>query len=168
MKTLRQLLLISLFALSFVSVGRVAAASQCPTGYTGPDGNGVCTSTTLYACELGYNRQEETTYATIAENNLVVRLEEVGDGQGGFAGSATSNGVTFTVTSPDYESCYVTATTQATEVVEPAPSPAPTPVQPTVLADTNSGNNIVAVLVIASSAATITYLLAAAAKRAKR
>lgn len=153
---------------AFVVTKPVAAAS-CPAGYDGPDASGTCTSSTLFSCELSYNNQEEQVYATIAENNLVVAVDEDESTQSGLFGSATRDGVTFSITSPDYESCYVTAATQATTSVDPAESqPEQTTAIPTVLPSTSADLTALKVVAIISAATVTTLLLAYGAKHATR
>ncbi len=173
MSKLKQLFAAMLFVATFATVSPAAAASTCPKGYTGPDSSGICTSTTLYTCELNY--QEEGYSATVYDVNLQVNLQDDPNVQNGLIGTLTNNGITFTVTSPDHEECFVTATTKATVVSEskkttptPAQTTTPAPKKPTVLANTSADSPLPAVISIIVTAAIATFILARRAKHAKQ
>lgn len=124
--------------------GSVSAAGTCQIGYTGPNSDNLCVSTTVYACNVVNN-----TMVEVGNDNLQVTV--TGDASGGSAstGSTTNNnGVTFTAT-VDNQDCSVVATVPATVVAPPtrtveqkAPAPvvAPQKVTAKVLPNTDSAS----------------------------
>ena len=149
MKKLQQVVLALVVIAAPLAVSPAAsAASTCQNGYTGPDSNNICTSTTTYACT-----QTSENTVTIANDGTQIAVSgdasSGGNGAGGGAqtGSATnSNGVTFTVSVTNQGLCTATATVPAT----PTPTPTtpvkesvtpPKTTKPPVLANT-SGNTV--------------------------
>jgi hypothetical protein len=157
---------------SLAIVPMASAASTCQNGYTGPDSNNLCTSTTTYMCTVDNNN-----VATINNENQQVSLSGNASsggnttGGGAMSGSATNtNGTTFNVSVTNQGVCTATATVPATTTPE-TPSTPVTPgrgsiaqpvvtptnkVTPKNLANT-SGNNMLAVATsaVAGLAATI-------------
>ena len=129
MKKLQQMVvaLVTVVTPLALSSGVSAATGTCQNGFTGPDSNNICTSTTTYECTINDNNT-----VTITNDNTQVALSggasSGGNGEGGGAqtGSATnSNGVTYTVTVANPETCTATATMPATPVPTPQTPSAP-------------------------------------------
>lgn len=147
MKKLQQVVLaLVVIAAPFAVSSAASAASTCQNGYTGPDSNNLCTSTTTYACT-----QTSENTVTIANDGTQIAVSgdasSGGNGAGGGAqtGSATnSNGVTFTVTVTNQGLCTAVATVPATPTpttpVKESVTP-PKTTKPPVLANT-SGNTV--------------------------
>lgn len=138
-----------------VSTAASATTYTCANGFTGPNSDNQCTSTTEYTCTY----QGENTVVIDNDNTQVSvsgNATGEGNGQGGNVqtGSATNtNGTVFDVvvtTGDEVSTCVVTATVPATPE-KPAPKPVtpPEPAKPAVLAKT-------------SSDAVVTYVLGAA------
>ena len=176
MKKLYQLFVLVLLIASFATASTASAASICPSGYTGPDKSGICTSETAYTCEL--NQDEEGESATIDGLDLSVSLSSNQDDDSGLFGTLTTgDGVTFTVTSPDNEECFVTTSMKATVTQEPAvppvatpsaPAPVVAPKKPTVLANTSADSKLPAVVGVILAAVVANLALLFVARRAKR
>ena len=126
MKKMKQTIVALAAVLAPIAMAPLAsAASTCANGYTGPDSNNLCTSTTTYECTAVNNNT-----VTIVNDNTQVTVSggaTGGDntaGGGAQTGSATNtNGVTFNVTLKN-ETCTAIATVPAT------PTPTPTPETP--------------------------------------
>ena len=113
-----------------VSSSTIAQAATCQIGYTGPDSNNMCTSTTTYRCEVN-NTNNVTITNTNTQEATSGQVTTSGNTTGGATTSGTvtnSNGTTFNVTitngSEDNPSTCV-----ATQTV-PATNPPATPVTP--------------------------------------
>lgn len=177
--------LVALFAIggSLAMSPGVGAAATCQNGFTGPDSNNLCTSTTTYQCT-----QTNGNTVTIANDGTQVAVSgnasTGGNGSGGGAqsGSATNtNGVTYNVAVTNQGVCTATATVPASVPVTPvAPTKKNTPVKekvatpkvaapkidtPPVLAHT-SGNSMheyvagaIALLVVTAGVARVATLL---------
>ncbi len=110
----------------------VAAQATCGVGFTGPDSNNMCTSTTTYQCTVN-----NTNTVTITnDTNQVVASGTVttsGDTSGGSttSGSVTnSSGTTFSVTINNAINDGDPLSTCVATVVTPATEPPTTPVTP--------------------------------------
>lgn len=110
----------------------VAAQATCGVGFTGPDSNNMCTSTTTYQCAVN-----NTNSVTITnDTNQVVASGTVttsGNTTGGSttSGSVTnSSGTTFSVTINNALVDGEPLATCAATVVTPATEPPATPVKP--------------------------------------
>lgn len=174
MKKLLKVLAVAIFAVTpFIISSSASAQSVCEIGYTGPDSQNVCTSTTEYICKVTNTNNVDIRN----KNNQSVASGTVDNGgntQGGnsTSGSVTnSNGTTFavTITNPGVDGiCVATAVVPAQPVTpeaNPTPAPSPTPVQPTaagagqVAALPNTSDNFaqtVLIVVVASLAAVAT------------
>ncbi len=139
MKKLLKVVAVVAFALSSVVVGAPAMAQQatCDIGFTGPDSNNMCTSTTKYECSV-----TNTNNVTIKnQNNQVVASGTVTNsgntgGGGSVSGSVSNtNGTTFSVTISNESTEGQQGQTCTATVVVPAKTPetppaAVTPVTP--------------------------------------
>lgn len=144
MKKVMQMVAVVAMTLTPLALGGTAlAVSTCQVGYTGPNSNNLCVSTTKYACNAVNN-------TTVNVQNGNVQVAVSGDASGGSAstGSATnSNGVTFTAT-VENRVCTVVATVPATvtpppvHTTEKTPTPvvAPQKVTATALPNTASSS----------------------------
>jgi hypothetical protein len=158
MKKIKQTIVTLAAVLAPIAMAPLAsAAGTCANGYTGPDSNNLCTSTTTYKCTV----ENENTVKIDNDNTQVTvsgGATSGGNTSGGGAqtGSATNaNGVTFnvTVTNGEGATCTATATVPATPTPEVPVTPtpgrgavavaAPSVVKPKVLANT-SGDSIAA------------------------
>ena len=129
----RILKILSVVVIAFVPmvVGTSAyAQATCQIGYTGPDSNNMCTSTTTYDCTVT-NTNEVTIVNTNTQEAVSGTVTTSGNTTGGNSTSGTvsnSNGTVFnvTITNPtvdtDPQTCVATLTVPATNP--------PTPVQP--------------------------------------
>ncbi len=141
MKKLKQTVVTLAAVLAPLAMAPLASAvGTCANGYTGPDSNNLCTSTTTYECTAVNNNT-----VTIVNDNTQVAVSggatSGGNTSSGSAqtGSATnSNGVTFNVTVKN-ETCTATATVPAT----------PTPIVPVT---PNPGKGAVAVVAPSTTA----------------
>ena len=147
MKKLSSLLATLTILLAPLAIGGVAAAeSTCQIGFTGPNSQNLCESTTAFTCTV-------TNDNKIIFKNNNEQVAETGDAITGSSGSATNeNGVTFTGTvTNNGNTCIAIATVPptVTPTVTPkpvTPAPAVTPaggqgaIQPTVLPNTASGS----------------------------
>ena len=113
-----------------VSSSTFAQAATCQIGYTGPDSNNMCTSTTTYKCEVTNNNNVTITNSN-GQTAASGQVTTSGNGQSGSSTSGTvtnTNGTVFNVTitngSEDNPSTCV-----ATQTV-PATTPPTTPVTP--------------------------------------
>ncbi|MBC7943195.1 hypothetical protein H7X68_01710 [Candidatus Saccharibacteria bacterium] len=162
MKKLSQILAVGVITLMPLAIGGNAfAAGVCDIGFTGPDSNNQCISTTEFECTV----VNDTTVSVTNENIQIAVSGDAGSTGNTSAGSAStgsatnSNGTTFnaTVTNATESSpgiCTVVATMQASggrgSVVAPtAAVPAP-----------SGGKGAVAVAVLpnTSSDSTMAYL----------
>lgn len=125
MKKLSSLLATLGILLAPLAIGGTAAAeSTCPIGYTGPNSQNLCESTTTYTCTVNNDNK-----IVFKNNNTQVAI--TGDAINGTSGSATnSNGVTFTGTITNNNVCVATATVPAITPVPVTPVPV-TPAQAT-------------------------------------
>ena len=149
----KSILVAALIVLPFAASATASAASTCQVGYTGPDSNNLCTSTTTYACTAINDN-------TVVIEGANVQVALTGDATGGSSstGSATnSNGTTFTVAVTNND-CSVVATIPA--VVTPTATPpevvtpqvaAPQQVKAAALPDTSSRSPFVAAGIVAVS-----------------
>lgn len=122
MKKLVRIVTTAVIALTPIIFGGSAfAAGTCGVGFTGPDSNNVCTSTTSYVCTI-----VNDTTASVTNQNVQVAVSGSGTGTV-LTGSATnSNGTTFNVTVNNASKlCMVVATVPAT-VTPATPAPATT------------------------------------------
>ncbi len=133
-KLLRKVFAVAVLTLSPFLIGASASAATCEIGYTGPNSQNQCTSTTNYSCTV-----TNTNTVTISNgNNQVVESGTVTNsgnttGGNGTSGTVTnSNGTVFSVviTNPDPES-ETPGVCTATVVVPATPETPETPVQPT-------------------------------------
>jgi len=175
MKKLSKVIAVALFALApFVLGGASAQAQQatCEVGYTGPDSQNMCTSTTNYQCSV-----TNTNTVTISNGNTQVvtsgNVTNSGNGQTGSSTSGTvtnSNGTTFSVTitngipqDPTSGTCVATVVIPAVVPVTPE-TPVTPVVQPTqgggaaVLPKTSGGTTLTVLVVAASSLAVLALL----------
>lgn len=167
MKKLAAALMVgALVIIPFVGGARVQAqAFTCDVGYTGPDSNNMCTSTTQYACTV----TNENTVSITNEVDQEVASGEVSVGGNAEGGNSTSgtvtndSGVSFSVviTGPDLQNeeeatCIATASVPATPPPAPAPEPEPEPTEPEVLAATDAAPTV---LPATSSGSSITWLI---------
>lgn len=125
-------LVIGLIPLVVSSSTFAQAASTCQIGFTGPDSNNMCTSTTTYTCEVTNNNNVTITNSN-GQTAASGQVTTSGNGQGGNSTSGTvtnSNGTVFnvTITNAGEDS---QGTCVATQTV-PATPPPTTSVQPTV------------------------------------
>lgn len=144
MKRLVKLMAMALALLPLL-VGASASAQQatCDVGFTGPDSQNMCTSTTTYRCTVN-----NTNTVTITnDNNQTVASGTVttsGNTTGGTSTSGTvtnSNGTTFsvTITNPVPDTDNGTCVAKVTV-------PATTPVTPVTPASTGGGGGGAVVL----------------------
>ena len=180
MKKLQQTLVVgALLAVPMAVSTTASAASTCQVGYTGPNSNNQCTSTTTYQCEV----VNDNTVNVVNDNTQISVSGDATNGDdtttgGAQTGSATnSNGTTFTALVENNE-CSVVATVPATQTPTTKPSgsgavkaevPAPAkPVAP-LLANTAGDNTagFVAglIAVAAASLATVRVATSAYARR---
>jgi hypothetical protein len=139
MKKLSQILAVGVIALMpFVVSSSALAAGTCAIGYTGPDSNNQCISTTAYTCTV-------TNATTVEVTNDNTQISVTGDASGtgnGTSGSVStgsatnSNRVTFNATVTNGTDgnlgvCTIVATVPATiasvtppVVVQTVPAPA--------------------------------------------
>jgi len=173
MKKLLKVLAVAIFAFTpFIISSSALAKSVCEIGYTGPDSQNLCKSTTKYSCEV----TNENKVKIKNDNNQVVASGTVSNGDNNQGGNATSgsvtneNGTTFsvTITNPGFEGvCVAEAVVPATEQPETPTTPttpvtpAPTPVQPTA-----TGAGQVALLPETSDTFSQTLLIVVAASLA--
>lgn len=137
MKRLLKVMVVAVLALPLFVVGVPVSAQQasqatCEIGYTGPDSNNMCTSTTEYTCEV----TNENTVTISSSNNQDGASGQVSvtgntSGGNGVSGTVTNeNGTVYNVTitnsNPDTQEWGVCTAT----VTVPATNP-PAPVQPT-------------------------------------
>lgn len=143
MKRLNQLLAAGFMALLVplaVAVPTLAQQATCGIGFTGPDSQNNCTSTTSYSCEVT-NTNQVTITNNVTQEAVSGEVQNSGSGTTGGASSGTvtnTNGTTFTVsiTNPVGENQGMCSAT----VVVPATTTPTTPVQPAVTsAPTGSG-----------------------------
>jgi hypothetical protein len=103
-------------------VPSASAASTCQNGYTGPNSDNLCTSTTTYTCT-----QKDDNHVTINNDGTQVAVSGDGTSSGNTSGgdvqsgtASNNNGVTFNVTLTNDKICTVTATVPATPETPPA------------------------------------------------
>ncbi len=168
MKKLLKLVAVAVLVASPIFVGVPASAQStpqatCEIGYTGPDSNNQCTSTTEYRCEvtntntiniISSNDQESVSGGAFVGGNTT--------GGGSTSGTVTNtNGVVFNVTivntNPEPEEGEV-GTCVATRTV-PATIP-PTPVVPTngggaTVLPTTSGEQTLATVGLIAAGSTL-------------
>lgn len=117
---------------SLAIVPAAGAAGTCENGFTGPDSNNMCTSTTKFTCTQINNN-------TVQINNDNTQVAVSGDANvsgntsagGALTGSASnSNGVMFNVTVKNPATCAVTASVPATPATPTTPVTPATPVTP--------------------------------------
>lgn len=145
-------LVVALLLLPFGFSASASAASTCAVGYTGPDSNNLCTSTTTYACTVNNDTEIDVTGQNI-------QIAVSGDASGGTAstGSTTNaNGTTFTATVTN-GTCVAVATvpaTTTTPVVPQTPTPAvvaPQKASVATLPNTDGQSPLVSAGIIAAS-----------------
>jgi hypothetical protein len=172
MKKLLKFVAVAVFAfMPLVISSSASAVAMCEIGYTGPDSQNLCRSTTQYDCTVTNINEVKI----VNSNNQEVAsglVSSSGNGQSGnsTSGSVTnSNGSTFsvTITNPGIEgTCVATAVVPATETPETTVTPTANPVQPTAngggsvaaLPKTDSGFASTALLIVVSSLAAIAAL----------
>jgi hypothetical protein len=165
MKKLSSLVATLSILLASVATGSVALAdSKCDIGFTGPDSNNICTSTTTFKCEV--TNDNEIVFKNDNDQTVATGTATTSDNNSGGSattGSATNeNGTTFTGTVTNENDCVAVVTKPA--VVTPAggagaAAPAPvTPVTPAggagaaapaVLPDTATESPLLSALVLA-------------------
>lgn len=119
MSKLKQLGMWAVMALvPFALAAPVSAQSTCQIGFTGPNSNNECTSTTEYVCKI-----KNDTTVSVDNENVQIAVSGNASGSGNTSsgdvktGSATnSNNVTFTATVTNPTTCNVVATVPATQV----------------------------------------------------
>lgn len=114
----------------FVASSATYAAGTCQIGYTGPDSNNMCTSTTSFECKVT-NNNNVTITNTNTQEATSGQVTTSGNTSGGNSTSGTvtnSNGSVFNVTITNGSEDNPT-TCVATQTV-PATNPPVTPVQP--------------------------------------
>ena len=129
MKKLKQTIVTLATLLAPIAAAPLAsAAGTCANGYTGPDSNNVCTSTTTYQCTATNDNK-----AVITNDNTQVSLtgeatsgDNTGSGNAQTGSATNTNGVTFNVVVKN-ETCTVVATVPATPET-PATPATPQPV----------------------------------------
>lgn len=102
MKRLMKLMVVAAIAISPLLVGTASVSAQqatCDVGFTGPDSNNMCTSTTSYTCEVTNTNtvtivNESTQEAT---SGTVTVTGNTGGGNGTSGTVTNDNGTTFTV-----------------------------------------------------------------------
>jgi membrane-bound inhibitor of C-type lysozyme len=177
MKKLKQTLVAgALLAMPVIASTTAGAASTCQIGYTGPNSNNLCTSTTTYQCEV----VNDTTVKVTNDNTQISvsgSATNGGNTNGGNAqtGSATnSNGTTFTATVVNNE-CSVVATVPATttppakDTVKKQAVSAPVKKSAPMLANT-AGDNTAGIVagLLAATAGSLTILKLATIAYARR
>jgi len=136
MKKLMKLMVVAAIALSPFMIGVPASAQQagftCEVGFTGPDSQNMCTSTTSYSCEVTNTNTVTITNQTTQEaTSGTVTVSGNTTGGSGSSGTVTNDsGTTFSVviTNPSPQSEEPGVCTAA--LVVPASEP-PVTVVPT-------------------------------------
>lgn len=133
-----------------------SAQSTCGTGFTGPDSNNQCTSTTQYSCTVS----NENNVTIVNDTNQVVGTGSASGGSATSGSTVNVNGTTYTITIANEDVCTATVVVPATE--QP-PAPTLTSVQPTqatgaAVLPATSGDFATLLVVIASSLAVVAAL----------
>ena len=114
----------------FMASTTASAEGSCQIGYTGPNSDNLCVSTTTYECTINNNNT-----VTVINDNTQVSLSGDANNEGNDEGSSVqtgsatnNNNVTFDVTVTNGEDCTVVATVPVTTT----PTPTPVTTTPTV------------------------------------
>lgn len=130
MKRLMKLMVVAILGLSLFAVGAPASAqtATCEVGYTGPNSENMCVSTTSYSCSVT-NTNEVTIVNQTTQEATSGTVSVSGNTTGGAASSGTvtnSSGTTFTVSitnaNPETETegvCTATVIVPATTTPQP-------------------------------------------------
>lgn len=136
---------LSILFASALGGGVALADSTCDIGFTGPDSNNICTSTTTFTCEV----DNENTIVFKNDNDQVVASGEATNSSSTSGGSSTTgsatneNGTTFTGTVTNDNVCVAVVTKPA--VVTPA-AVTPPAIQPVTPSGAGRGAAVPAVL----------------------